>query len=180
MADSGSPGTNMPWDTVDLVDASGEPIENTARDAILAVVEQALANPDVDPDVLLEIASRVSAQIGSVQNLAAYTGRAIFRASKKASIEERKWLKRFRQFMPQEAEALRSSDPRCDPIEKQILVRELLETLNGLDREIYLRRLNGFEFAEIDKALSLRPRTSEYRFREAKLRLQALSRKDAL
>jgi hypothetical protein len=79
----------------------------------------------------------------------------------------------------QEAEALRSSDPRCDSIEKQILVRELLETLNGLDREIYLRRLNGFEFAEIDKALSLRPRTSEYRFREAKLRLQALSRKDA-
>lgn len=46
--------------------------------------------------------------------------------------------------------------------------------LDGLDREIYLRRLRGFKFKEIEAALLLKPRTSEYRFREAALRLRKL------
>ena len=167
----------MSWEKVELLNASGKPIEKKVRNEILTLVEKTLANPDVDPDVLINIATKISGQIQNIQNLLAYTHRAMFRASKKASLQEKKRLGKLEQLTPQEADRLCSSEERVEPVEKQILIRELLESLDGIEREIYLRRIQGYTFEEIDKILNLKPRTSEYRFGEAQARLQALSKK---
>ena len=56
--------------------------------------------------------------------------------------------------------------------ERQILLEEMLSNLSGQDRDIYSLHLKGFSFAEIDKKLNLKPRTSEYHYREAQERLR--------
>lgn len=62
-----------------------------------------------------------------------------------------------------------SSSPRIDvsqveQIENKILIRELLETLKPLDREIFTRHMRGDTCPEIDADLGLKPRTAEIRF----------------
>jgi DNA-directed RNA polymerase specialized sigma24 family protein len=61
-----------------------------------------------------------------------------------------------------------------EDIENQILVRELLESLPSLDREILVRRVFGESGPEIERDMNLKPRTSEIRFRAAKNALRQL------
>ena len=57
---------------------------------------------------------------------------------------------------------------QVEQIENHILVRELLDTLSPLDREIFVRRMDGMTCAEIDLAMDLKPRTAEIRFEACK------------
>lgn len=161
----------MAWETVRLLDSSGKPVRKRHRKLILGFIEHALSNPHLDPDLLMKIARAAARDIADIHNLAAYLSRSLFRASRKANIDEQTVATQFEEIS-QCGKAI--ADRSTASIELQILIQELLEALDGLDREIYCLRLEGFKFKDIDKALSLRSRTSEYRFREAALRLRRL------
>ncbi len=161
----------MAWDAVQFRDQNGNLVGEKTRDTLLRLIEKALGTPDADPDVLINVASGVCANLGSVRNFAAYANRSIFRAARKAYVVEKKLETRL-EPLPEDSRSLEGLTTSPEPVEDQILLQELLNHLNGLDREIYLRRLKGFSFVEIDTALNLKPRTSEYRFREAQLRLR--------
>lgn len=161
----------MAWDGVQFRDEKGNPVTEKTRDTILSFVEKALGTPDADPDVLLNAASAVCANIRSIRNFPAYANRSIFRIARKAYIAERKLTAKFH-ALPDEAKSIEDRAVSHEVVEQQILLQELMLTLGPLDKEIYTHRLNGLSFVEIDEALSLKPRTSEYRFREAQFRLR--------
>jgi hypothetical protein len=128
---------------------------------------------DIDPAILIRVAENIGRQISKIKNLVAYTNYSFFWAVRNATRREREERALLEQLTV--THALTADTDEAKLIEQQILIRELLALLNGLDREIYIRRLNGLSFQQIDEDLSLKPRTSEYRYREAKLRFRALS-----
>ena len=63
-------------------------------------------------------------------------------------------------------------------IENAILLKEILDDLSPLDREIFVLRFQGETFPEIDVLMGLRPRTAESRFRSCSAEIrEAKSRK---
>ena len=94
-----------------------------------------------------------------MEDLRAYATSAIFRVKKsvgKAPAEEEQF--------PEGGPAVEPADySQVEQIENRILSRELLETLAPLDREIFLRSMEGKTCPEIDSAMHLKPRTAEIR-----------------
>jgi hypothetical protein len=164
----------MPWEPLQLLNRSGQPLKQDEREIILKGIEKALDSPDVDIGTLLRAANNIGAQVGCIRDLPKYTEYSFFRVVKQAKIMRKKEDDRFEELGPHHLRRL-AQHRRSDPVEDQILIGELLEDLNGLDKEIYLRRLSGDSFERIDNELSLKPRTSEYRYREAKRRLRRRS-----
>jgi DNA-directed RNA polymerase specialized sigma24 family protein len=99
-----------------------------------------------------------------IGNLRAYATRAISRALNKAEKAQKK-KDALISFGDMETTADFSQN---DKIENEILVRELLDTFTPQDREIFLRRMNGDTFPDIDSEMNLKPRTAEQRFRVCK------------
>ena len=162
----------MAWEAVEFRDRHGNLVGEKTREVLLNFIERALNTaPDADPSALVSAASAVCNKIGTVRNFYAYANRTIFRMARRGYVEERK-VQASIQPLPSREQHLDSLTVPSDPIERQILLGELLDTLGPLDREIYTRYINGQKFEQIDKALSLKPRTSEYRFREAQLRIR--------
>lgn len=161
----------MAWEAVEFRDRQGNPVARKTREMLLRLVERALGTPEADPSVIINAATNVCANIGEVRNFPAYANRSIFRAVRRGYVAECK----TQAIMKPLSSRLRDLEDRNasnEAVEQQILVEELLSTLRPIDKEIYVRHLNGQTFRRIDQALSLKPRTSEYRFREAQLQLQ--------
>jgi hypothetical protein len=160
----------MAWEAVEFRDRHGNLVSKEIREMLLRLIEKALRTaPDADPADLMNAASTVCANIDEVRNFSAYANRSIFRIAQRGNVAERKARARL-QPLREKSRHLESPTVSSDPVERQILLGELLDTLHPLDKEIYMRHINGQSFPQIDKALSLKPRTSEYRFREAQLR----------
>ncbi len=162
----------MAWEAVEFRDRHGNLVGEKTREVLLRFIEKALDTvPDADPSVLMSAASSVCSKIDGVRNFYAYANRTIFRMARRGYVEERK-VQASIQPLPAKDHQLDSLTVPSDPIERQVLLGELLEILGSLDKEIYTRHINGQTFPQIDEALSLKPRTSEYRFREAQLRIR--------
>lgn len=78
----------MAWESFELRDGSGKLLPDPARKAILRAMERAVTASDIDPAVLVRIATNIAHRIDKVKNLFAYTNRAFFRAAIKARVEE--------------------------------------------------------------------------------------------
>jgi DNA-directed RNA polymerase specialized sigma24 family protein len=163
----------MAWDGVEFRDREGNLVPEKAREVLLKLIEKGLSVPDADPDKLISAAHGVSANIGSIKNLAAYANRSIFRAARKSYVAEKK-LVQHSEPITDEVGAIEESTTSPESIERQILIQQMLEILSGQERDIYELRLKGYSFADIDEELNLKPRTSEYRFREAQLLLRRM------
>jgi DNA-directed RNA polymerase specialized sigma24 family protein len=161
----------MAWDSVQFRDRHGNLVAEKTRNTLLQLIEKALASPDADPDSLINAASGVCANIGTIRNFAAYANRSIFRVARRGYVAEKKAEARL-QPLPNDGRSLEDAKASSDAVERQILLEELMSGLSPIDRQIYTLRLNGKSFIDIDEALSLKPRTSEYRFREAQSRLR--------
>lgn len=152
------------WDALDLRTEGGLPVPETDRETIVEVANKALQDGYRDPKQVLQAATRVGRRAQGVANVRAYAMRAIFRVKSKmgsAQVKEE-------QLRDIEYDGKSPDRSQVDQIENRILVRELLETLCPQDREIFLRRMAGETFPEIDSAMNLRPRTAEVRFRICK------------
>jgi DNA-directed RNA polymerase specialized sigma24 family protein len=148
------------WNELDLRTESGGPINESDRETILDDANKALQNGDHDPKRILQAARRVGRRAHLVENLRAYAMRAIFRAKRPVDPAQLK----EEPLSQAEAAAELTDRSQVDQIENRILVRELLDTLSPHDQEIFLRRMAGDTFAEIDSGMNLRPRTAESRF----------------
>jgi hypothetical protein len=160
----------MAWDAINLRTEDGFPVSEADRETILNVAEQVLLAGDHDPKHVLNAAKRVSRRLHVVDNLRAYATRAMSVADDRA---EKQQAAKQKQVVQREMDELPDLSHRED-IENQILVRELLESLPSLDREILLRRVSGESGPEVDRDMNLKPRTSETRFRAAKNTLRQL------
>ncbi len=161
----------MAWDSVQIHAENGRPVRKEDREAILAAVDKAVLRSDRDPDVILKAAADVGRRVERVKsNLHAYASRCIFRAVRKAEVAE---LKRDELASPKELAHISDSYLNAEQVESRILVRELIETLAPQDREIVLRHMFGNSFPQIDRDMSLKPRTAEFRFRFCKDALQS-------
>jgi hypothetical protein len=161
----------MAWEGVEFRDRHGNPVGEKTRETLLRLIEKALGTSAADPSVLINAAANVCANIGTIRNFTAYANRSIFRAARQGYVAECK----TQALMEPLSGRLRDVEDRTastEAVEQQILIEELLNALNSIDREIYVRHLKGQSFPCIDKALSLKPRTSEYRFREAQSRIR--------
>jgi DNA-directed RNA polymerase specialized sigma24 family protein len=158
----------MAWDTVNLRTQGGMPVSPAERQIIFDVAEKAILNSDRDPDVILRAAARVSRKLDFIGNLRAYATRAVSRALNKAEKAQKK-KDALLSFGNMETAADFSQN---DKIENEILVRELLDTFTPQDREIFLRRMDGDRFPEIDSVMNLKPRTAEQRFRVCRASLR--------
>ena len=161
----------MAWDTIEFRDRDGNLVPEKARDTLLASIERALRSPDTDPQALVDAAFGICANLPSIRNLSAYVNRSMFRATRRAYVAERK-LAQQSEPIQEDTRTFEELTISPEPIDQQILLEEMLSSLSGLDRDIYSLRLKGFSFIEIDKKLNLKPRTSEYRYREAQSRLR--------
>jgi hypothetical protein len=161
----------MAWDAVEFRDRHGNPVDGKTRETLLKLIERALGVPEADPHLLIAAASAVCANIDRIRNFPAYANRSIFRAVRQGYVAECK-EQAIMQPLSGSVRDLEDRTVSSGAVERQILIEELLSTLNSMDREIYVRHLNGQTFPTIDKALSLKPRTSEYRFREAQSRIR--------
>lgn len=161
----------MAWDSVQFRDREGKPVAQKTRNILLGLIEKALRTPDADPDLLISAASSVCANMTDIKDFAAYANRSIFRVTRRAYVTERKAQARL-QSLPDQGRHLEDETVLAEVVEQQILIEELLSGLNPIDREIYRRRLDGQSFPHIDRTLRLKPRTSEYRFREAQARVR--------
>jgi DNA-directed RNA polymerase specialized sigma24 family protein len=110
----------------------------------------------------------VSRKLDFIGNLRAYATRAVSRALNKAERGQKK-KEALLSFGNMETAADFSQN---DEIENEILVRELLDTFTPQDREIFLRRMDGDRFPEIDSEMNLKPRTAEQRFRVCRASLR--------
>ena len=158
----------MAWDAVDLRTQSGIPVSPSDREIIFDVAEKAILKSDRDPDVVLRAAARVSRKLDLIVNLRAYATRVISRALNKTETAQKKKDALF-SFVNMESAVDFSQN---DKIENEILVRELLDTFTPQDREIFLRRMDGDTFPDIDREMNLKPRTAELRFRICKVSLR--------
>jgi hypothetical protein len=161
----------MAWDAIEFRDRHGNLIGEKTREMLLKLIEKALATPDADPESLINAASSVCANIEDVRNFPAYASRSIFRVARKGYVAERKARARMQPFV-EKVGSPEFTTVSSNPIERQVLLGEVLDGLGSIDKEIYMRHINGQSFPQIDKALSLKPRTSEYRFREAQSRIR--------
>jgi hypothetical protein len=159
-------GYIMAWEPFELADRAGEPLSNDDRGIILRALETAIRSSDISLEKLLTVAQHIGLNVAHIRDLSAYSKRAFARILKdqKMIAARQAVLLEPLQTHHMDSRSNRSSVP---PIEYQILLYQLLDTLNGLDREIYLARLKGHAFAKIDEALSLKAGTSENRYREA-------------
>ena len=108
----------------------------------------------------MQAAKRVGRRAHLVENLRAYATRAVFRVKDSVGLARAKEepLDNF-EFA---AELIDGS--QVERIENRILIRELLDTLAPLDREIFVRRMRGETCPDIDTEMRLKPRTAEIRF----------------
>src|SRR6185437_4196481 len=158
----------MAWDAIDLRTQGGMPVSPAERQIIFDVAEKAILNSERDPDVVLRAAARVSRKLDFIGNLRAYATRAISRALNKA---ERAQIKKDALVSFGNMETI-GDFSQNDKIENEILVRELLDTFTPQDREIFLRRMDGDRFTEIDNEMNLKPRTAEQWFRVCRASLR--------
>ena len=144
------------WNILDL---QGGSISEEDQATIWEVASKALEDGQRDPERVLQAARRVGRRAHLVDDLRAYATRAIFRVKKtvgRAPAEEEQF--------PESGLTTEPADyAQVEQIENRILIRELLETLSPLDREIFLRRIAGKTCREIDSAMNLKPRTAEIR-----------------
>jgi DNA-directed RNA polymerase specialized sigma24 family protein len=160
----------MAWDAINLHTDDGVPVSKTDRETILNVAEQVILGSEHDPKYVIRAAQRISRKLHLIESLRGYAKRAMTAADDRAAREQKQKDKPVRQ---REMDELPDLSHR-DDIENQILVRELLESLPPLDREIVLRKVSGETGPDIDRDMNLKPRTSETRFRAAKNALRQL------
>jgi hypothetical protein len=160
----------MAWDTIDIRTQAGIPVREAERETILNAAERALLKSDCDPDVVLRAATKVGLRIHAVDNLWAYANRTIFRAVRKAANAQ---IKKDHTVI--KAAMLTSpSHLAADQIEISALIRDVLDTLNSQDREIFVRRMAGDTFLEIDQEMGLSSGTANRRFRACKNTLRCI------
>lgn len=154
----------MDWARLDLRMPNGLPVSDAEQETVRKLAEEAIVTSEHDPEIVLKAAARALGQAAAVQNLRAYAKQTILNALKKTS------LARAKKDPLAASENLDyiSDFTYVDKIESVILVRELLDTLSPQDREIFLRRMEGEVFPDIDREMSLKPRTSEFRFQISK------------
>lgn len=161
----------MAWDAIQFRDEYGNEVDEEQRQILLGFVEKGLRNSDVDPDALIKAASAVCRKLGSIRDLAAYANRTVYRAIRDSYVAERQRQEASESLPDDDRLAAEFTSAHHD-IERQVLLQQVLDGLDGLDRQIYDLHLLGHSFREIDKQLRLKSRTSEYRYREAQSKLR--------
>lgn len=154
------PGDLTAWNALDLRTEGGGAIDDEHQETIVEIANKALASGERDPDRVLQAAKRVGRRAHLVEDLRAYATRAIFRAKNSLRMTQA----REEPLSDFEFATELIDGSQVEQIENRILIRELLDTLTPLDREIFQRRMNGETCPEIDAAMRLRPRTAEIRF----------------
>lgn len=147
------------WKTLDLRTESGSAVAQDHQETILNIASQALEVGHRDPTEVLKAAKRVGRRAHLVANLRAYAARAIFRVRDKADaqpVEE--------QLIEEQYASELTDNSQVENIENRIFLQQLIGRLSQLDREIFLRRMDGMTCEEIDEAMKLKPRTAEIRF----------------
>ena len=162
----------MSWEPLKLLNRSGHPLTGFQREIILRGVEKALASPYVKLETVLRTAVNVARNIDDARDPKAYTNRSFFVAGRNARIAAEKEAALTGPLGPQHFNGQVPGLQTVEPVEQQVLIRELLDQLNGLEKEIYLARLSGDSFKQIDETFNLKPRTSEDRFRQAQAKLR--------
>jgi hypothetical protein len=135
---------------------NGESQSEEQQRIILEIASRALESGERDPDEVFQVAKNVSLRAHLVDNLRAYASRALFRVKRKPQINAV-------QLQDIQHSAALADTSYVEKIEAQILIQELLATLDRTDREIFTRRMNGASCPEIDQAMNLKPRTSDTR-----------------
>ncbi len=148
------------WNELNLGARDEEALDAEQQQTILDVANKALENGHRDPEQVLRVAKSVRRRAHMVENLRAYATRAMFRIKDSVGLAQAKEepIEDF-EFA---AELIDVS--QVEQIENKILIRELLETLKPLDREIFTRHMRGDTCPEIDADMGLKPRTAEIRF----------------
>lgn len=159
----------MSWEPIELLTRSGQPLSAREREIILRGLEQAVQSSEADIEGFLKVAHQIGLNSENIKDLSAYTTSAFFRLAKSKKIAAEKAAALLEPLQDHHSGNRFSST--VPSIDSQILFYQLLDRLNGLDREIYLLRLKGNAFAKIDETLSLKAGTSENRYREAARRL---------
>ncbi len=147
------------WKTLDLRTEDGLVVAEDHQKTILDVASQALETGYRDPAEVLKAAKRVGRRAHLVANLRAYAIRAIFRVRDMAGAQPEE-----EQLSEAQYAAELTDDSQADNIESRIFILQLIERLSQLDREIFLRRMDGMTCEEIDEAMKLKPRTAEIRY----------------
>jgi DNA-directed RNA polymerase specialized sigma24 family protein len=163
----------MAWDAVQFRDEYGNEIVGETRQTVLSFIEKGLRKPDADPETLINVALAVCAKIGGIRNLAAYLNKSVYTSVRKDSVAEKKRLKAH-QELPQDDRLSSEMTSVPETIEQQVLLQQILDSLDGQDRQIYELHLKGYSFREIDERLRLKSRTSEYKYREAQSKLRRM------
>ena len=148
------------WNELNLGARDEEALDAEQQQTILDVANKALENGHRDPEEVLRVAKNVRRRAHMVENLRAYATRAMLRIKDSVGLAQAKEepLEDF-EFAPELIDV-----SQVERIENKILIRELLETLKPLDREIFTRHMRGDTCPEIDADMGLKPRTAEIRF----------------
>src|SRR5438270_5067032 len=92
---------------------------------------------EADPEILINTASGVCANLGSTRKIAVYANRALFRATRRSQVAEKRLTERLEPIQEESAPVSERLTAPLEPVERQILLEEMLSSLSGQDREIY-------------------------------------------
>ena|SRR5581483_7640667 len=163
----------MALDHVQFTDRFGRPLPPKLRDQIVECVISAIAHPKADIDAVLQRAKTIAqrAAEGQIEDVRHYATKALFAVSRKASLRREK--EPVTSQAPGRIEILAGPAIEASPsaLEDRVLLRELLDSLPEVDREVLIRHIEGWEHNEIAKELGISEATSWFRLRRAKKKL---------
>lgn len=163
----------MALEQVQFTDRFGRPLPEKLRNQLVECVISAIAHPKADIDAVLNRARAIArrAAEGEIEDIRHYATKALFAVSRKES------LKREREPVasktPQRMEMLAGAAIEASPsaMEDRILLGELLSSLPEMDREVWIRHVEGWEHREIARDLGITEAMSWFRLRRAKKKL---------
>ncbi|MGI9072561.1 MAG: RNA polymerase sigma factor [Bryobacteraceae bacterium] len=163
----------MALDHLQFTDRFGRPLPPKLRDQLVECVISAIAHPKADIDAVIKRARAIArrAADGQIEDVQHYATKALFAVSRKAS------LKREREPVasqtPRRMEILAGAATEASPsaLEYRVLLQQLLSGLPEMDREVFIRHIEGWEHSEIATELGISEPMSWFRLRRAKKKL---------
>lgn len=163
----------MAFEGVQFTDRFGRPVPQKLRDELIQVLTTVIAHPRADIDAVLKRARTIArrAADGEIHDVPHYATKALFAVARKED------LKREQEpvscYSPRMMEILIDSGREHSgaTLEARLFLEELLGKLLPIEREVYVRHVEGWKHPEIAEELGISVTTSWFRLSCAKKKL---------
>jgi DNA-directed RNA polymerase specialized sigma subunit len=158
-----------------FVDSLGRPLPQRIRTEIVQAILRAVEHPDSDITAVVKAAQTIARRAldGEIRDVLRYATKALFSVSRKRqllSVHQTLVVMSPTALIPLAGEAIEGS---ANAIEAGTVIKQLLEGLSTLEREVFVRYTMAWKHARIAEDLNISIAMSSYYLQRARARLRA-------